>query len=46
MEAMQIQANKKFMCKMCFNQFSCMEYSGVTAQTVYYDRSRHDQPPF
>lgn len=46
MEAMQIQAKKNFMCKMCFNAPNCMEYSGPTARSLFYDRSKHDQPPF
>ena len=47
MEAMQIQANKKFMCKMCFNSVNCLEYSGpLSDRARYYDRSRHDQPPY
>ena len=46
MKSMQIQANKKFMCKMCFNQDNCMEYSGITKRTLYYDRSHVDQPKF
>lgn len=46
MKSMQIQANKAYMCKMCFNKDSCMEYSGITPQTIYYDRSHIDQPKF
>jgi|SRR6478609_1246488 len=46
MESMQIQAKQKFMCKMCFNHPNCIEYAGVTNRSVYYDRSRFDQPPF
>lgn len=46
MKSMQIQANKKFMCKMCFNQDNCMEYSGITKRTLHYDRSHIDQPKF
>lgn len=46
MEAMQIQAKKNFMCKMCFNAPNCIEYSGPTARSLFYDRSRYDQPPF
>jgi len=47
MESMQIQAKKKYMCKMCFNNVNCLEYSGpLSDRARYYDRSRHDQPPF
>ena len=46
MKSMQIQANKKYMCKMCFNKDNCMEYSGMTPRTVHYDRSHIDQPPY
>jgi len=52
MEAMQIQAKeqdgkKNFMCKMCFNHPNCLAYSGpLSARAIYYDRSRHDQPPY
>ena len=46
MKSMQIQAKKAYMCKMCFNKDSCMEYSGITPQTIYYDRSHIDQPPY
>lgn len=46
MEAMQIQAKKNYMCKMCFNAPNCIEYSGPTARSLFYDRSRYDQPPF
>lgn len=46
MEAMQIEAKKKFMCKLCFNNVNCLEYSGPTERSIYYDRSRHDQPPY
>lgn len=46
MEAMQIQAKKQFMCKMCFQSANCMEYSGLTKRTLYYDWSRIDQPPY
>lgn len=49
MESMQIQAkpkDKRFMCKMCFNNPNCLEVSGPTERALYYDRSRHDQPPF
>jgi RecB family exonuclease len=46
MESMQIQAKPKFMCKMCFNAPNCMEYSGLTARSIYYDRSHGDQPPY
>ncbi len=46
MRAMMIEAKKAYMCKMCFNKDSCMEYSGITPQTIYYDRSHIDQPKF
>jgi hypothetical protein len=47
MEAMQIQAKKKYMCSMCFNSVNCLEYSGpLSKRARYYDRSRHDQPPY
>lgn len=51
MEAMQIEAKeqdgkKNFMCKMCFNAPNCVAYSGPTKRSIYYDRSRHDQPPY
>jgi putative RecB family exonuclease len=46
MKSMQIQANQQYMCKMCFHRDSCQEFSGLTAQTIKYDRSHIDQPGF
>lgn len=46
MKSMQIQANKAFGCRFCFNQDNCMAQSGITSRTLYYDRSKHDQPPY
>lgn len=46
MESMQIKAEKNFMCKMCFQGPNCIPYSGPTARSLFYDRSRYDQPPF
>ena len=46
MEAAMIEAKKKFMCKMCFQSANCMEYSGLTKRTLYYDLSAVDQPPY
>lgn len=51
MEAMQIQSDPaKFKCEYCFNNLNCLDSetsSGLpTQRQLYYDRSRHDQPPF
>jgi hypothetical protein len=46
MKSMQIQAEKGFGCRFCFNQDNCMAQSGVTSRTLYYDRSKYDQPPY
>lgn len=46
MEAAMIEANKKVMCRLCFNKDNCMEYSGLTKRTLYYDLSAVDQPPY
>ncbi len=49
MEAMMIEAREnrsKFTCGFCFQAPNCMEWSGVNNRTLYYDRSRFDQPPY
>lgn len=51
MEAMQIQSDPaKFKCEYCFNNLNCLDSktsSGLpTQRQLYYDRSRHDQPPY
>lgn len=51
MESMQIQSEPaKFKCEYCFNNLNCLDSatsSGLpTQRQLYYDRSRHDQPPY
>lgn len=46
MKSAQIQAEKGYGCRFCFNQDNCIPNAGMTARSLYYDRSHLEQPPY